>query len=118
MLKFGYMQIRMYERYLCVDIQRHLNTFLAQGIPRDAFSTPRQYPVGFSYPASPGLRGTIRMGCGHRGPCFGRERDIIMCAGRLCAGTGINVHHGVAGLLVGFDCCVVHSAPSHISQET
>ena len=27
-----------------------------------------------------------------------RERDIVICAGRVCAGTGIRIYHGITGL--------------------
>ena len=104
--------VSQYKRY-CKSIRAFLGTpfRLRDDIPRDS--------------VTPGLDGTSCMGCGHTaghayagsGLLFpvARERDIRVCAGRVCAGTGFHTYHGTAGFLAGFNCRVVHPTPAHTS---
>ena len=104
------------------------------GILRDAISTPGRHPAGLT--ATPGLNGTICMGCGHRGTClfgngvytFPRDgsgilefvRDAFVRARGFTFFTGPREYPEsrtkTAGFLDDFDCCVVHPTPSRASQ--
>ena len=52
-----------------------------------------------------------------------RERDITICTGRVCAGTGFHIiiSHGARRFLAGFDCmaCIIigHPTPLHTNYK-
>ena len=46
-----------------------------------------------------------------------RGSGILVRVGRICAGTGFHIYDGTALFMTGFDCCLVHPTPSHVSQE-
>ena len=87
---------------------------LRDDIPRDSVTpglsdpgTKRYYMCGMWPPRDAFVR--------ERGSHFyvARERDIGVCAGRDCAGTGFHIYDGTAIFLAGLDCCMVHPTPPH-----